>query len=328
MTIEKLQPDTLDPAIFRVSRIFGAFYEIYSQDLGYKRAVLRGKLRLDKVDERNPITVGDYVLTEKKASSDFTILSRMNRNNFLVRRSEQGDSHVLCANVEYVGIIASLQDPETKTGFIDRSIAACYHAGITPLIIFTKKDLLQEEDVEIKTSLYKSLGYLVEPVSCHDPESIEHLKSMLADKTTYFVGISGSGKSTLINVLSGNEAQKVNTISGSTKKGRHTTTNSYLIPISPSTYLIDSPGIKEWGIFHIPRSIILESFPELAKVQPNCSESDCCQLSDGCEMLSLVSSGNMVLEREISVLSMLESLDRLHKVRTGNLKSGKFRGKK
>ncbi len=328
MTIEKLQPDTLDPAIFRVSRIFGAFYEIYSQDLGYKRAVLRGKLRLDKVDERNPITVGDYVLAEKKASSDFTILSRMKRNNFLVRRSEQGDSHVLCANVEYVGIIASLQDPETKTGFIDRSIAACYHAGITPLIIFTKKDLLQEEDVEIKTSLYKSLGYLVEPVSCHDPESIEHLKSMLADKTTYFVGISGSGKSTLINVLSGNEAQKVNTISGSTKKGRHTTTNSYLIPISPSTYLIDSPGIKEWGIFHIPRSIILESFPELAKVQPNCSESDCCQLSDGCEMLSLVSSGNMVLEREISVLSMLESLDRLHKVRTGNLKSGKFRGKK
>ncbi len=328
MTIENFQKDILEPAEFRVSRIFGAFYEIYNENLGYNRAVLRGKLRLDKVEERNPITVGDNVLAERKASSDFTILSRLPRQNFLVRKSEQGDSHVLCANVDYVGIIASLQDPETKNGFIDRSIAACYHAGIVPLIIFTKKDLLSEEELFEKTHYYKSLEYKLIAVSYHDLTSIEELKLILQEKTTYFVGISGSGKSTLINALTGNKDQKVNTISGSTKKGRHTTTNSYLIPIPYFSYLIDSPGIKEWGIFHIPKTTLLESFPELSKIQETCNQKECCHLQESCAMLTHISSGKMILDREISITSMLESLDRLHKVRTGNLKSGKFRGKK
>ena len=327
MTIEKKQSEPIEPIIFRVSRIFGAFYEIYNEREGYNRAVLRGKLRLDKGDERNPIAVGDRVYVEKKQSSDYTILNRLGRDNFLIRKSEQGDSHVLCANVDNVGIIASLTDPETKTGFIDRSIAACYQAGIHPIIIFTKKDLLTEAELNEKTHFYEDLGYQILPVSYKDPVSIQTLRESLLSKTTFFVGISGSGKSTLINSLFGEDIQKVNTISNSSKKGRHTTTNSYLVSIPPSGYIIDSPGIKEWGIFHIPREVLLESFPELQKSQSICKLAECCNLSDQCEMLKTLESGDLLPEREISMHSMLESLDRIHKVRTGNLKSGRFRGK-
>jgi ribosome biogenesis GTPase / thiamine phosphate phosphatase len=327
MTIEKKQSETIEPLIFRVSRIFGAFYEIYNENNGYNRAVLRGKLRLDKGEERNPIAVGDRVYVEKKQSSDYTILSRLERDNFLIRKSEQGDSHVLCANVDNVGIIASLADPETKHGFIDRSIASCYQAGIHPIIIFTKKDLLTEVELTQKIHFYKELGYHILSVSYKDTDSIQTLRETLQTKTTFFVGISGSGKSTLINSLFGEDIQKVNTISNSSKKGKHTTTNSYLVSISPSGFIIDSPGIKEWGIFHVPREVLLASFPELQISQENCHLADCCNLSDQCEMLKTLESGKLLPEREISMHSMLESLDRVHKVRTGNLKSGKYKGK-
>ncbi|NBU98538.1 MAG: ribosome small subunit-dependent GTPase A [Spirochaetia bacterium] len=327
MTIEKKQNEAIEPHIFRVSRIFGAFYEIYNENNGYNRAVLRGRLRLDKGEERNPIAVGDRVFVEKKQSSDYTILSRLERDNFLIRKSEQGESHVLCANVDNVGIFASLADPETKTGFIDRSLAACYQAGIHPIIIFTKKDLLTDEQLKEKTHFYRGLGYQILSVSYKDPESIQELREFLQAKTTFFVGISGSGKSTLLNSLFGEDIQKVDTISNSSKKGRHTTTNSYLVSIPPSGFIIDSPGIKEWGIFHIPRDVLLASFPELQKSQAICSLNECCNLSDKCEMLKSLEAGNLSSEREISMISMLESLDRIHKVRTGNLKSGRYRAK-
>ena len=325
MTIEKNQFNQQDLLVFRISRIFGAFYEIYNPELGYKNSVLRGKLRLEKGDERNLFTVGDYVSVEKKNESDYTILYRLERKNYLVRKGEQGGNHVLCANVDYVGIIASLRDPETKNGFIDRSIAACYHANITPLLIYTKKDLVSEEEIQDKVSIYGNLGYKIFLVSQNDTDSILNLRESLLVSTTYFVGISGSGKSTLINSMIGHNLQKVSSISTSTNKGKHTTTNSYLLSISNSGYLIDSPGIKEWGIFHIPKDIVLESFPELLKIKDKCEKPNCCDFNYDCPMLEELNTENLEIGRQESAIGMLESLDRLHKIRTGNLKSGKFR---
>lgn len=312
--------------IFRISRIFGAFYEIYSPKEGYKRAVLRGKMRLEKGEERNPITVGDFVSTEKKENSDYTIISRMERKNSLTRRSEQGESHVLCANVDSVAIIASLQNPETKLGFIDRSIAACFHAGIPPLLVFTKKDLVSREEEQEKVHFYKKLGYTVLSVSYEDSESILRVQASLLGNTTYFVGISGSGKSTLINALLGNTAQKVNSISESSGKGKHTTTNSLLLVLENNGFIIDSPGIKEWGIFHIPRETLLCSYPELRSKHESCTKPDCCNMDSSCPMLQALESDELSPERQISMISMLESLERTHKIRTGNLKSGKVKG--
>lgn len=323
MTTEKLQNQ---PEIFRISRIFGAFYEIYNPVEGYKRAVLRGKMRLDKGEERNPIAVGDFVNAEKKDNSDHTILSRLERKNSLVRKSEQGESHVLCANVDMVAIIASLQNPETKLGFIDRSIAACFHAGIQPLILFTKKDLVSRDEEEEKVLFYRELGYKVLSISSMEPDSLLPVHSELSGQTTYFVGISGSGKSTLINSLLGNDTQKVNSISESSGKGKHTTTNSLLLVLGNSGYIIDSPGIKEWGIFHIPRETLLCSYPELRSKHNSCSRPDCCSLDANCPMLHYLDSGELLPERQISIISMLDSLERTHKIRTGNLKSGKVKG--
>lgn len=128
--------------LFTIARIFGAYYEIYSEGTSYARAVLKGKLRLKDSGERHPFVVGDMVLAEKSSGEEWIISERMERKNYLTRKSDRGDSHVLCANLDQLAILASCKDPETKPGFIDRLLAAAYHTQIPPLIIFTKKRIL------------------------------------------------------------------------------------------------------------------------------------------------------------------------------------------
>jgi ribosome biogenesis GTPase / thiamine phosphate phosphatase len=313
---------------FIVSKIYGAYYEIYSPRLGFKRATLKGKLRLNKSEDRHPFVVGDRVQAENEISekADWVILSKEERTSYLTRQSSNSDKHILCANVDLVAIIASLSGPETKDGFIDRSITACYHSNVTPIIIFNKTDLVSAEKLEERVGKYESLGYKVFPISCTDIESIKDLLAALQDKTTYLVGNSGVGKSSLINLITSNTIQKTNTISQSTQKGKHTTTNSSVIVVNPSTILIDSPGIKEWGLLHLTKGEILSTFPELSKYKKKCRVGGCCNAGNDCIMLLKIDK--LDEERCKSLESMLEGLEIPYRIRVGNLKSGKLRKQK
>jgi ribosome biogenesis GTPase len=307
--------------IFIISRIYGAYYEIYHSVYGYKRAILRGKFRLEKSEDRNPFVVGDRVLAEGKIPSndEFMVLERLPRDNLLIRKSSFSDQHVLCANIDYVAIIASLIDPETKGGFIDRCIAACYHANVKPYILFTKKDLVEEEYALEKETFYRQLGYFAQAISLVTGEGVEDLKLSFKRKKIFLVGNSGVGKSTLVNCLLGKDLQKTNIISGTTKKGKHTTTNSFLLPLPDDTYLIDSPGVKEWGLLHMNKVDILSSFPELEKHKKNCTLSNCCSTDGGCIMLEKLESEEIDFDRSESMRSMLEDTDIPYRIRTGNL---------
>lgn len=310
---------------FIVSKIYGAYYEVYSPRVGFKRAILKGKLRLAKSDERHPFVVGDFVEAENELSesADWVILSKKERKSVLTRQSSKTDKHILCANVDIVAIIASLAEPETKDGFIDRSITACYHSNVKPIIIFNKIDLISEDVLKNRLHKYKSLGYEVFPITCTNIETIQDLLTALQDKTSYLVGNSGVGKSSLINLITKNEVQKTNTISHSTQKGKHTTTNSSVIVINPSTILIDSPGIKEWGLLHLTKGDILSTFPEMNKYKKKCKVGKCCNAGNDCLILEKLET--LDEDRLKSLESMLEGLEIPYRIRVGNLKSGKFR---
>ncbi|TGL56913.1 ribosome small subunit-dependent GTPase A [Leptospira jelokensis] len=298
---------------FTIARIFGAYYEIYSEATTYALAVLKGKLRLKNSDERHPFVVGDIVLAEKSSGEEWVISERMERKNYLTRKSDKGDIHVLCANLDQVAILASCKDPETKPGFIDRLLAASYHTAIPPLIIFTKKDLVSEEEIEDRETYYKELGYEVMSVSLLSEESIQPLWEKIKGKRTFLCGNSGVGKSTLMNHLHQKTVQRTNLVSGSTKKGKHTTTNSFALFLEGNTVLIDSPGVKEWGILHLTTTELWESFPELRNVKERCQEIYCCELGSNCPMRQYMEE-TMDETRKKSLESMIESLENPHRV--------------
>ncbi len=314
---------------FLVERIYGAFYEIYNPTQGKALAVLRGKLRLGDKEERNPIAVGDRIIAFLPNDSDKWIIeSRENRKNKLIRKSGESDTHVLCTNVDYVVVLASLKDPETKNGFLDRSIAAAYQAEIPIIIAFTKKDLVSKEDLEYRISLYAQFGYDCIGISIFEKESLDLLRQKIKGCTSYFVGNSGTGKSSLVNALLGEQILTVNDISYSTNKGKHTTTNSRAVHLDEDTIIIDSPGVKEWGILHLTKSEILESFPELRNLKEKCQNPYCCDLQNNCEMILGLQTDQVSAERRDSMENMITSLDIPYRLRTGNFKSGKIKGQK
>ncbi|PJZ71109.1 ribosome small subunit-dependent GTPase A [Leptospira perolatii] len=294
---------------FTIARVFGAFYELHSKDHGRIRAVLRGRLRTVAADERHPFVVGDKVIATI-SGGEWAIEEKLDRENQILRKSKEGDAQVLCANVDQIAVLASVKDPETKDGFLDRCLAAVFVSGVPALIIFTKTDLLESKEIEKRIQVYRDLGYDTIAVSCKTEQGIDTLIEKLAKKTTFLVGNSGVGKSSLVNVLSSKELQKTSEVSSSTRKGKHTTTNSNLLTLNQEIRLIDSPGIKEWGILHLRKEQILESFPELQSAKRSCSEPDCCDAGPGCKMLSLLNQETvMSLERKKSLESMLASLE-------------------
>ncbi|WP_040508928.1 ribosome small subunit-dependent GTPase A [Leptospira wolffii] len=294
---------------FTIARVFGAFYDLYSPERGRVRAVLRGRLRTISASERHPFVVGDLVQA-MESGGEWAIEERLPRRNEILRKSKEGDAQVLCSNVDQVAVLASLKEPETKDGFLDRCLAAVYTAEVSPLIVFTKSDLVDQETILSRTKTYTDLGYDVLVVSCRTGQGLKELISKFSSKTTYLVGNSGVGKSSLVNVLSDKEMQKTSQVSLSTSKGKHTTTNSNFLMLDHNIVLIDSPGIKEWGILHLSRGKIMESFPELGKFKELCDVSDCCDAGPGCSMASALSRQSVLsLERKKSLESMLASLE-------------------
>lgn len=298
-----------------VVRSTGLWYNVLGEDKNVYTCRARGKFRLDEIKESNPIAVGDFVVFDHDQSEGH-ITEILPRKNLIERKSvkKTGHSHVLAANVDQVMIIATLKQPRTSLGFIDRFLVSAEAYRIPQLLIFNKKDLLNEKEqseLEDLHYLYSSLGVTVKSISAKDDENLDFIQKLLHGKTTLVAGHSGVGKSTLLNKLSDSIQQSVNKISDFSEKGTHTTTFAEMFQTDASTFLIDTPGVKEWGLVEMNNQEISDYFPEMRDRRLDCKfGSRCLHISEpGCAVLHAVENGDIAQCRFQSYLSMVTGDD-------------------
>ena len=283
------------------------------------QARIRGKLKIDtEIASSNPIAVGDRVLYEEEEESANTAMIRdvSKRRNYIVRVSPQNrhQKHIVAANLDAALIIATLAEPRTSQGFIDRFLitAEAYHIPV--IIVVNKVDLHDAKDeaqfAEWRAQ-YEAAGYEVFAVSALRPQTIEQLRQRITGGTTLFSGHSGVGKSTLINALMPDLGLRTTEVSGWSGKGQHTTTFAEMFDLPDGGRIIDTPGVKEFGLIDMEREELSHYFPEMRKVLGDCRFNNCMHVDEpGCAVKAAVSAGSITTDRYASYLTILQSIEK------------------
>jgi ribosome biogenesis GTPase len=287
----------------------GSWYEVLVGTT-LMQARVRGKLRLDDIKETNPVAVGDWVTIEAEGTNG--VISEIQpRKNQMLRQSvkKTGHSHVLAANVDQVLLMATLKQPRTSLGFIDRFLVSAESFRIPQVLLFNKKDLLNEAslaDQNILIQLYSSLNVITHSLQAVS-DDLTFVHQLLADKVTLIAGHSGVGKSTLLNRLSSTIQQSTGKISSFSNKGTHTTTFAEMFPLNESTFIIDTPGIKEWGLVDMAPQEISDYFVEMRELRLQCKYgSKCLHLQEPkCAIIAAVEDGEIAVSRYESYVSMV-----------------------
>lgn len=296
-----------------VLRSTGSFYDVLANNGVKYNCKVRGKIRLDGIKETNPVAVGDSVEFDLEHEIG-SITQILPRTNHMLRRSvkKTGHSHVLAANIDQVMVIATLAFPRTSLGFIDRFLVAAESFRIPQVLVFNKKDLLDEESLVYQSKLltdYEKIGVKSFSISAHRDAS--QVKELLANKITLVAGHSGVGKSTLLNAIAPALNQKTGEVSDFSSKGTHTTTFAEMFQLDEKTFVIDTPGVKEWGLVDMEDQEISDYFPEMRDLRLSCKfGSKCLHLNEPkCAIIDAVKSGEIVLSRYESYVGMLTEDD-------------------
>lgn len=294
----------------------GSWYDVLADDGHVYQGRMRGKIRLEDIKETNPVAVGDYVELETTDSGNEKVITNiLPRENYIARKAvkKSGQSHVIAANIDLALLVVSISFPRTSLGFIDRFTVSAEAFRIPQVIVFNKKDLLNEEETEYVQdliALYENLGVKCLLISALH-ENQNDLKKLIHKKKTLVTGHSGSGKSTLINKLSSSIHQKTSEVSGFTSKGTHTTTFAEMFDIGDSTYVIDTPGIKELGMVDMRPEEVSDYFVEMRERRLECKYgSRCLHVNEpSCAVKNAVENGEISVTRYESYLSIISGDD-------------------
>jgi ribosome biogenesis GTPase / thiamine phosphate phosphatase len=297
-----------------VMKSTGSWYNVLGDDGTHYKSRTRGRLRLDGIKETNPVAVGDYVTLEIDGIEGI-IAEILPRENFMVRQSvkKTGHSHVIAANVDQALVMATLSMPRTSLGFIDRFLVAAESFRIPQVIVFNKADLLndqQRQEVDALIGLYQKLNVTALLLSAVQ-DDVAAVTQLLKSKKTLIAGHSGVGKSTLINKLAGNIAQKTSDISEFSSKGTHTTTFAEMFQLDASTFIIDTPGIKELGLVDMQPEELSDYFVEMRALRSACKfGARCLHINEPkCAVLDAVQQGRIAESRYHSYLSIVRGED-------------------
>ena len=302
----------------RVVRSTGSWYEIEEEEDHYRvKARLRGIFKIAGLRVTNPVAVGDWVRFEKEQShtGEYEILDIFPRENYFIRKSthKTAHDHLIATNLDQVMILFTLKMPRTSIGFLDRALVTAEAFRIPTTIVFNKVDLLSEKDLEELhwyAHVYEELGYTCVLASSLENKGLEKIKEVLSNKVTLVMGHSGAGKSTLLNTVFPHLDLKTSEISKFANKGVHTTTFAEMHSLDESTFVIDTPGIKELGISEIGDKELSHYFPEMRNLIGECRFHNCTHLNEpNCAVLRALEEGDIALFRYESYLSMLHGED-------------------
>lgn len=298
-----------------VVRATGSWYDVL-HDGETVRCRIRGRLRLKGVRSTNPVVVGDEVACEADEGGDYVIADILPRRNYVIRRASNlsKESHIIAANVDQALLMASLRSPETPTEFVDRFLVTCEAYKVPVTILLSKLDLQDAEAVAEFRAVYEGAGYRVLEVSVREGRGVEEVRELLAGRTTLVSGNSGVGKSTLIQAIDPSLDIRTGEISESHHKGRHTTTFSTMCPLAGGGAVIDTPGIKGFGLIDIDEAELWHYFPEMMRVAPACRFYNCTHTHEpGCAVTEAVKAGEIAWPRYESYLKIRDEDEKYRK---------------
>ncbi|MFN8238942.1 MAG: ribosome small subunit-dependent GTPase A [Chitinophagales bacterium] len=298
----------------RIIQTTGSWYQVLSEDK-IITARLKGKFKLEELDTTNPIAVGDFVTLEKTDREEFVITEIHPRTNYIIRQSPRNkhQRHIIASNIDQALLVVTIAHPRTSLGFIDRFIAAAESFHIPVKIVLNKIDLLKKdkeaEQREYLRIVYNHLGYTVLETSAETKEGLESVRHCLENKTTLVAGHSGVGKSTLLNTIQPELHLKTGKISEKWGKGMHTTTFATMFEILPNSYIIDTPGIKEFMLLQVEPEEVSGYFTDIKKYADGCQFNNCLHQNEpNCAVKEAVENALIAPTRYENYLNIIQNI--------------------
>ena len=303
----------------RVYKSTGSWYTVKTEDGNVSMARIKGIFKIDGITSTNPIAVGDWVNIETEQGGEeggMMITEIDDRNNYINRQSPANkyQHHIIASNLDQSLLLATLKDPKTSQGFIDRFLVAGEAFHIPSVIIFNKADIYRKKELDLfeeRREMYASAGYRVLLMSLENKTGMEGVEEILRNKTSLLSGHSGVGKSSFINAVVPGKELKTQDVSGWSGKGIHTTTFAEMYDLKLlNAHIIDTPGIREFGLVDIPKQELSHYFPEMRSLLNGCQFNNCMHVNEpGCAIKKALNEGKLSLDRYVSYCVMLDSIE-------------------
>jgi len=295
----------------------GSWYTVKDETGRFWNARMKGVFKIDEITSTNPVSVGDKVEIEEENETENTALITKiyDRINYINRQSPRAkyQQHIIAANIDLSLLLATLKEPRTSQGFIDRFLVASEMYHVPSIIVFNKADLhkrKEDEKFQQLKAMYEQIGYKVFLISVNSNMGIDELKKELKNKITLISGHSGVGKSSLLNLIFPELKLKTQDVSGWSGKGLHTTTFAEMFDLPSGGGIIDTPGMREFGLIDVTKQELSHYFPEMRERLVNCQFNNCQHINEpGCAIKEAVVNGEINEDRYVSYVNILDSIE-------------------
>jgi len=304
---------TLNGVVYKST---GSWYTVKDNAGKFWSARIKGIFKIDEITSTNPVSVGDKVEVEENEVEQTALITKIyDRTNYINRQSPRAkhQQHIVAANIDLSLLLATLKEPRTSQGFIDRSLVASEMYHVPSIIVFNKADLHKRKEDEkfqqLKT-MYEQIGYKVFLISVNDNMGVDELKEELKNRVTLISGHSGVGKSSLLNLIFPELKLKTQDVSGWSGKGLHTTTFAEMFDLPSGGSIIDTPGMREFGLIGVSKQELSHYFPEMRERLVNCQFNNCLHINEpGCAIKEAVVDGEINEDRYVSYVNILDSIE-------------------